>query len=134
MTSPAAPHGEPPSTSTAAPRRRRRILAVVFLALSVVGLVGTWTFNLRALLGPDASGYLAGWFANDAASSAAIDLLVVAAAASIVILVEGARLGWARWAWVLVVLGAVVAIAFAFPLFLALRELALDRREHAART
>ena len=113
---------------------QHRILAAVLLVLAVVGLVGTWIHNLAFFgePGANASGYLEGWFANAASSSATVDLLVVASAASIVILVEGARLGWARWAWVLVVLGGLVAIAFAFPLFLALRELALDRRQRAA--
>ncbi|QCR19797.1 DUF2834 domain-containing protein [Agrococcus sp. SGAir0287] len=112
---------------------QHRVLAAVLLVLAAVGAVGTGIHNLAYFGSADASvaGYLEGWFVNAASSSAAVDLLVVASAASIVILVEGARMGWARWAWVLVVLGGLVAIAFAFPLFLALRELALDRRERA---
>ena len=42
--------------------------------------------------------------------------------------VEGRRLGMRR-AWVLVPLTFLLALAFTFPLFLALRERALARRE-----
>lgn len=114
-------------------RRRHGILAAIFFALSLAGLIGTWWFNLAFFFGgPSPRGYLASWFANPASSSAAVDLLVVAAAASAFILIEGGRLGWARWVWVLVVLSFAVAIAFTFPLFLGLRELALRRRAFAA--
>lgn len=102
-------------------------LAIVFFALSGVGLVGTWAFNIRFFAG-GGTDYLGGWFANDAGSSAAVDLLVMAAAGSILMLVEGARLGWSKWVWVLVPLSLLIAVAFTFPLFLGLRELALRRR------
>jgi hypothetical protein len=54
-------------------------------------------------------------------SSLTVDLLIAAIAGSILIVVESRRLGM-RFAWVYVVLSAVVAFAFAFPLFLAMRE------------
>ena len=112
---------------------RHRILAAILFALSLVGLVGTWTFNIAFLVDPPAGlGYLEGWFANAASTSASIDLLVVAIGAGIVMIVEGARLGWSRWAWAFVPLSLVTAVAFAFPLFLGLRELALERRARAA--
>ena len=114
------------STETA-PRTRRGGTALVatYGILAVVGLVLTWYFNFSAIFASDIP-YLEGWFANAASSSAAVDLIVLAVAASIYMLFEGARLGW-RWTWVLVVLGFVVAMAFAFPLFLALRERTLAR-------
>lgn len=101
--------------------------AIVYFVLSAVGLVGTWTFNILFFAG-GGTDYVGSWFANYAASSAALDLLVVAVAGSIVMLVEGARLGWSRWVWVFVPLSLTIALAFAFPLFLGLRELALVRR------
>lgn len=116
--------------------RARLALAVVYLALAVAGLVGTWAFNIAFFVDTAAGradgNYVAGWFANAAAGSAAMDILVMAAAASVLMIVEGARLGWARWAWVFVPLSFAVAVAFAFPLFLGMRELALRRREPAA--
>ncbi|MCH1881875.1 DUF2834 domain-containing protein [Agrococcus sp. ARC_14] len=107
---------------------RSLTFAIIWFALAGVGLVGTWWFNIAFFGSGPEFGYLEGWFANAASSSAAVDIIVVAVAASVFMLVEGARLGWARWAWVLVVLSFAVAVAFTFPLFLGLRELALRRR------
>lgn len=105
----------------------RRGLATVWFALALIGLVGTWAYNLKFFASDSSLGYLEAWFANPSSSSAAIDLLVVSAAASLFVLVEGARLGWSRFAWLFVVLGVVVAMAFTIPLFLGLRELTLTR-------
>ena len=93
---------------------------------ALVGLVLTWFFNLRY----DGSvGYLQAWFANDASSSAAVDLIVLAVVASVFIVAESRRLGL-RWPLVYVVVGFVGAMAFAVPLFLLVREraLAAERR------
>ncbi len=118
------------STSTRA--GAHRALAIALFVLSAVGLVGTWACNVAFFVDPGDLGYLEGWFANAASASASIDLLVTATAAGILMLVEGARLGWRRWVWVLVPLSLVTAVACVFPLFLGLRELALARRERAA--
>lgn len=100
----------------------------VYGVLAVVGLVGTWYFNLT-YDGSDTGGasYLAAWFANAASSSAAVDLLVAFAAGSVFMVTEGRRLGM-RAPWLYVVFGAVLAFAFTFPLFLLLRERALNAR------
>ena len=57
---------------------RHRVLTVVYLVLSIVGLVGTWWFNL-SFFASGGQDYLGGWFANDASSSAAVDILVAGA-------------------------------------------------------
>ena len=93
---------------------------------SAVGLVGTGWFNLRFAGSGSGSGYLQGWFANPASSSAALDLIVVSLAISVFILVEGRRLGMRR-PWLYVLFGFVLAMAFTVPLFLLMRERALDR-------
>lgn len=111
---------------------RRHVLTAMYLGLSIAGLVGTWYFNIAYVAEADDYGYLEGWFANPAASSASVDLLVIAVAACIVMLVEGARLGWRRWVWVLAPASFAIAVAFTFPLFLALRERALARRDASA--
>jgi hypothetical protein len=92
-----------------------------YLALSLVGLAGTWWFNLASFAaGED---YLAGWFANSAGSSAAVDILVAGLAACVFMVIESRRLGWAPWvAVVLVVASFAIAVAFVFPLFLFLRD------------
>jgi len=93
--------------------------------LAAVGLVGTWYFNLTYT---GEASYLAAWFANAASSSAAVDLLVAFTAGSIFMVVEGRRRGM-RAPWLYVVFGAVLAFAFTFPLFLLMRERALDAAE-----
>ena len=109
-------------------------MSVVYALLSVAGLVGTWFFNLRFLSSASELGYLEAWFVNDASSSAAVDIIVMALAASIFMLVEGFRLGLRVWALVLVPLSFAVAVAFTFPLFLAVRQRRLRHlsRERAA--
>lgn len=102
-------------------------LAVVWLVLAVAGLIGTWYFNLGSIAaGRD---FIGDWIGSGpSVSSLTVDLLVAAVAGSILIVVESKRLGM-RFGWVYIVLSAVIAFAFAFPLFLALRE----RRLTAAR-
>ena len=97
---------------------------VVYGVLALTGLVLTQYFNFT-YVGPQ--GYLQAWFANSASSSAAVDLLVVALAAAVFMIVEGRRLGM-RVPWLYAVAGAVLAIAFTFPLFLLVRERALRAR------
>jgi hypothetical protein len=102
-------------------------LVPVYAVLSVVGLVGTWWFNLSSAAAGES--YLAEWFANQASSSAAVDILVTGLAAAVLMVVEGRRLGWRPWVLVLLVVGSfAIAVAFVFPLFLACREVTLARR------
>ena len=95
-------------------------LTFVYLALAIVGLIGTWTWNIQAIA--EASDFIGDWtMSGPAVSSLTTDLLVTAIAGSILIIVEARRLGM-RAGWAYVVLGLVTAFAFVFPLFLALRE------------
>lgn len=104
-------------------------LSVALLVLSLLGLVGTWTFNVFAIVQMvDFVGDLVS--SGPAVSSITVDLLVVAVAGSIFILVEARRLGM-RHAWLYVVLSAITAFAFTFPLFLAMRERKLTARARA---
>lgn len=107
------------------------VVFVVYLVLSGVGLVGTWFFNLRFSESEGAGNYLAAWFANNAASSAALDLIVVAVVAVIFMIVEGRRLRM-RITWFTVLATFPVAVAFTFPLFLAFRHRRLHERASAA--
>jgi hypothetical protein len=101
-------------------------LALVYLVLAVAGLVGTWTYNILSII--QRRDFLGDWFGSGAAvSSLTVDLLVTAVAGSILILVEARRLGMKR-GWLFVVLSFLVAFAFSFPLFLALRERTLTAR------
>jgi len=104
----------------------------VYLVLSTAGLIGTWYFNLR-FTAESGGSYLGGWFANPASSSVAVDVIVTALAACGFYVIEGHRLRM-HWTWLLVPLTFLVALAFTFPLFLALRERALLRAGSGAPT
>lgn len=104
--------------------RASALIAGSYAALALVGLVGTWYFNLSYRGG----NYLADWFANAASSSAAVDILVVFVVCAVYYTRESRRLGWRAWVPVVfIALSLVLAVAFAFPLFLALREITLAR-------
>jgi hypothetical protein len=103
-------------------------LAVVYLALAIIGLVGSWTFNTLAIV--QMRNFLTDWFGSSpAVSSLGVDLGIAAVAGSVLIIVEARRLGMKR-GWLYVVVSAVTAFAFTFPLFLAMRE----RFLHAAKS
>ena len=104
-------------------------MAVVYLALAVVGLVWTLALNVTAVVtGRD---YLSDIFGGGpAVGSIGVDLLIVAAAGCVLIVTEARRLG-IRHAWIYIVLSAVTAFAFTFPLFLAVRERHIADREAA---
>jgi len=114
------------STATGAGRNHRSV-AILFFVLSAAGLIGSWYFNLQFTGSP--SEYLNGWFDNTASSAVATDAIVAGLVSVTLILVEGARVGLAVWARALLVVASFgVAVAFALPLFLGLRELKLAQR------
>lgn len=92
----------------------------IYLSIAAIGLVGTAYFNIVGFYNPSGS-FFAAWFANPSVTSLSIDLLATASAASIFIILEGRRLG-IRWYWIYVLGSFVTAVAFTFPLFLAMRE------------
>ncbi|MDR6905742.1 hypothetical protein J2X63_001428 [Agromyces sp. 3263] len=99
-------------------------LAVVYLLLSIAGLIGTWWFNALAIVGlHDFIGDLVS--SGPAVSSITVDLLVAAIAGSIFIIVEARRIGM-RFGWLYVVASGLTAFAFTFPLFLAMRQRRLN--------
>ena len=110
-------------------RRQWTPTAVLYLVLSVAGLVGTWTFNALAIV--QMRDFLGDLVASGpAVSSITVDLLVVAVAGSVFIIVEARRIGM-RFGWLYVVLSGLTAFAFTFPLFLAMRQRHLTARRDA---
>ena len=105
----------------------------VYLAIAAIGLVGTAWFNVQSVLNPGGDTFFAAWFANPSVSSLSWDLLATASAASVFIILEGRRLG-IRWYWAYVVFSFITAVAFTFPLFLAVRERRLARLDSHAVT
>lgn len=107
-------------------------MVVVYALLALVGVGGTWWFNLQSM--QTEQGYLEGWFANPASSSAAVDVIVVAVVVCLFVVAESRRLGMSRWTWLLLPLTFAVAVAFTFPVFLAWREIHLRRAREAVPT
>ena len=104
-------------------------LAITWLVLAIVGLVGTLTFNTLAVI--QLRDFIGDWVnSGPAVSSLTVDLLVVAVAGCILIVVESRRLGMKR-AWLYIVLSGITAFAFTFPLFLAMRERTLEVARNA---
>ena len=104
-------------------------LAFVYLLLAVAGLLGTWWFNVLAIVQmADFIGVLV--TSGPAVSSITVDLLVVAAAGSVFIIVEARRLRM-RFGWLYVVGAGLTAFAFTFPLVLAMRRRRLTRLARA---
>ena len=100
----------------------------VYLSLSAVGLVTAWVFNGVAVA--KGENYATAWFGSAVDWVLSADLTVVALAAVAFMIVEARRLGMKR-VWLYIVLSGVTAMAFTFPLFLAMRERTLARRAGA---
>lgn len=95
-------------------------LAIAYLVIAVVGLVGTWWFNALAIV--QMNDFVTDLVTSGpAVSSITVDHLVGAIAGSVFILVEARRLRM-RFGWLYVVGSALTAFAFTFPLFLAMRQ------------
>lgn len=102
-------------------------VAFAYLAISLIGLIASWTLNSLAVA--QARNLIADWFGGGpAVSSLGVDLFLAAIAGCILIIVEARRLGMKR-GWLYVVLSAVTAFSFTFPLFLAMRERRLQERK-----
>jgi len=101
-------------------------LQIVYLVLSVFGVIGTWYFNLQI---PDLASFFVDSWATPLTSSLSMDLLVVVLAFFAFMVVERRRLSMSPLAvGVLMVLTFAVAVAFTLPMFLFLRERAAQAR------
>ncbi|MFT5683570.1 MAG: hypothetical protein ACI8RZ_004502 [Myxococcota bacterium] len=100
-------------------------LQLVYLALSICGVVGTWYFNLQI---PDLASFFTDSWATPLSSSLSMDLLVVVLTFFAFMVVERKRLSMSPvTVGVLMVLTFAVAVAFTLPMFLLLRERAQVR-------
>ncbi len=111
-----------------------RFREVTYAVLALAGLLIPWYFNLgyaasgASLLDLGAAARLA--FANPVSSSLSADVFIAFAAFALWAWPEARRIGM-RAGWVYPLLGLIVAFAFAFPLFLLLRERRLRARSAA---
>jgi uncharacterized membrane protein len=90
-----------------------------YLTLAGVGLVTAMVFNGIAVM--NGENYTQAWFGTAVDWVLSADLSVVAIASVVLMFAEARRIGMKR-VWPYVVLSGVTAMAFTFPLFLAMRE------------
>ncbi|MBE7368957.1 DUF2834 domain-containing protein [Ramlibacter pallidus] len=95
----------------------------LLFALAIAGLVVPWSFNIAFLLGGGSfapAPFLAAVSANPLVAGITWDVYLAAAAFSVWLL-QDARAAGVRWPWLYVALTFGVGLAFALPLYLALR-------------
>jgi hypothetical protein len=102
-----------------------------YAMLALIGLAGTVWFNARYVLGGgdlrDPVGFFRLGFVNAAASSLTTDLLVAFVVFALWSVIESRRIRMS-FGWAYPLLALVTAFAFAFPLYLLLRERHLRTR------
>jgi uncharacterized membrane protein len=91
----------------------------VYLVLSAIGLVTAWIFNGIAVANNE--DYLTAWFGTAVDWVLSGDFTIVAIAVVIFMITEARRLKMTR-VWLYILLSGVTAMAFTFPLFMAIRE------------
>ncbi|ARN75657.1 DUF2834 domain-containing protein [Oceanicoccus sagamiensis] len=105
---------------------------ILYLLLTVAGLVMPWYFNLQFMAqygdGFNLDQFIADSSLNAASKSLGWDLMVACIAGLCWMFFESRRLGL-RFFWVYIVLTFGVAFAFAFPLFLFVRQGKLESIE-----
>ena len=107
---------------------------ILYLLLALVGLVSTWYYNLQFMAetgGFELAEFVAATSTTSAAQSLSWDLAVACIAGLVWIFFECRRLG-IRFFWVYIILSFGIAWAFAFPLFLFVRQGKLEAAEPAA--
>ena len=107
---------------------RRRSNAIFFFALAAVGLATAWYFNSIAVMRGE--NYITDGFTSNVDWVYSLDLLIGGTAGMAFIIIEGRRLKM-RYLLLYIAAAFVTAFAFVFPLFLAMRELTLHKRELA---
>ncbi len=108
----------------------KRGYQLTYLGLALLGAGSTWYYNVRFMLasggGFGLADFIKGGFANYAAASLSVDVFVAAVVFLVWMFVETRRLGMRRW-WIYAVLTCGIALAFAFPFFLYMREKHLSK-------
>ena len=108
---------------------------MVYLTLTIDGVVMTWYYNLQFMQESggafSVSDFIAASSSNAAAKSISWDLAIACFAGLSWIYFESRRLGL-RYFWAYIILAFGVAFAFAFPLFLFVRQGKIEAIEDRA--
>lgn len=97
---------------------------ITYALFALAGVTLTSYFNVQYMLeqgGFSLSDFIQKAYINNASSSLTNDVLVIWGAFIVWSYIEARRLSMARW-WVYILLTATVAVAFAVPVFLLMRE------------
>jgi hypothetical protein len=103
----------------------------LFLALSAIGICYTWYYNIQwfqTAKDPTFINFFNDAQINFAGKSFGADLTIVVVTFFVFMIPESMRLKIKYW-WLLIPLTFFIAVAFTFPLFLYLRENALEKNE-----
>ena len=109
----------------------RKTLCVIYAAIALAALVGTWGNNVAYLNLGFAGANQAFWtdtFVNAASRSITVDLFFLGLAVFVWMVFEARRLGM-RLVWLYLLFGMLVAISVTVPIFLLNRERALAAKE-----
>jgi hypothetical protein len=101
-----------------------KTLCAIYGAIALIALIGTWSQNILFFSEAGTTSGLAfvrACFANHAAASITIDILLFALAAFVFMGVEARRLG-IRFLWLYIVLSMGIAVSVMFPLFMIARQ------------
>jgi hypothetical protein len=99
-------------------------LCVTYGVIAVAALVGTWSQNLLFMAEPghdSALSFIEACFANRAATSIAVDLLLLGVAVFVFMRVEAKRHG-IRFYWLYALASILIAISVVFPIFMIARQ------------
>ena len=101
----------------------------LFLALAILGICYTWYYNIQYFQtaeNPSFVNFFAEAKSNFAGKSLSADLLVVVLTFFAFYIPDAIKLKIKYW-WVLIPLTFIIAVAFTFPLYLYLRERAIEK-------
>ena len=110
-------------------KRARILLCCAYGVLAIAALVITWSLNIPFLKANPSAGFAGFWAqlrANLVTRSISVDLLFFLSAAALFMISEARRLKM-RFVWLYLLLGYLVDISFAFPVFMIARERAMAR-------
>ena len=101
----------------------------IYLALSVFGICYTWYYNIQwfqVVEDPTFLNFFKDAQANFAGKSFGADLTVVVITFFVLYIPDAIKLKIRFW-WILIPLTFIIAVAFTFPLYLYMRENALEK-------
>ena len=103
---------------------------IFYAVMALVGLCATWYFNLQAMqLDPNFSfaSFIRDNYVNPSSASIANDIAVILVVFCFWSFVEARPLSIKHW-WAYPILSIFIALAFAYPLFLLMRERAIAKQ------